>query len=94
MSGYEVLRAVAEATSTPPGAICGGSQKAQAATARHLCWYLMHTSLGLRQRDIARWFDVERRALQYGIRRVEDRRDDAEFDALVTKLEEKVRAES
>lgn len=87
---FDVLRLVTAATGIAPGAICGRGQAQPIAGARHLCWYLMHTGLGMRQRDVARFFDVERRALQYGIRRVEDRRDDPAFDALVTELERKI----
>ena len=60
------------------------------AHARHLCWYLMHTCQGMRQSDIAAWFDVDRRAVAWGVSRVEDRRDDPDFDARLTAIEDKL----
>jgi chromosomal replication initiation ATPase DnaA len=84
---YDVLRLVAEATGQSPGRICGGFQTHADAEARHLCWYLCHTALGMRQIDIGNWFGVDRRAVAYGIGRVEDKRDAPAFDTIVEKLE-------
>jgi chromosomal replication initiation ATPase DnaA len=84
---YDVLRLVAEATGQSPGRICGGFQTHADAEARHLCWYLCHTALGMRQIDIGNWFGVERRAIGYGIARIEDKRDSPAFDERLTSIE-------
>jgi len=87
---FDVLRLVAQATQLPPARICGPFQRHCDARARHLCWYLCHTVLGMRQADVGAWFDVDRRAIAYGISRVEDMRDDDAYDVFVTALERDV----
>lgn len=84
---FDVLRLVAKATGASPGGICAVSQKRSEAHARHLCWYLMHTSLGMRQADIGQWFSVDRRAVAYGIARIEDQREDPAFDVRLSEME-------
>lgn len=84
---FDILRLVAQATGQTPGRICGPSQARLDAEARHLCWYLCHTVLGMRQADVGAWFGVDRRAVAYGVGRVEDKRDEVDFEALVVSLE-------
>jgi len=85
---FDILRLVAKTTEVPPGRICGPCMAHRYAEARHICWYLMHTSLGMRQSDVGRFFDVDRRAVAYGIARVEDKREDRRFDATIAQLEQ------
>lgn len=82
-----ILRAVAKAARLPASAIQGRSQAVDIAPARHLYWYLLNTVLGLSFEEVAQLVGFNRRAVRYGVRRVEDRRDDSAFEALVTSLE-------
>lgn len=87
LDAFDVMRLVAHHTGVAPGGMCRLSQNRPEAHARHLCWYLMHTSLGMRQADIGHWFGVDRRAVAYGIARVEDRREDEAFDLRLQAIE-------
>lgn len=56
--------------------------------ARHVAMYLAHVAFQLRLEDVARFFGRDRTSVGYAVRRVEDRRDDAAFDALLTRIED------
>lgn len=91
MTPDQIVDAVATITSVPRHAIHATTQRHAEAHARHLCWYLLNTVQGLTQTEVAKLFGVDRRNVYYGVRRIEDRRDDALFDAFVSWLEAQVR---
>lgn len=54
---------------------------------RHVAIYLAVVGCDARMRRVARVLGVDLYCLQYGLRRVEDRREDHKFDRLLTRLE-------
>lgn len=64
--------------------------RAGAADARHTAMYLLHCSCGFSMTDIAHHFGRNRTSVCYAIKRVEDRRDDPCFDAIVTAMEDQL----
>lgn len=54
---------------------------------RQVAMYVCHVTLGLSHEAIGRAFGRDRSTVGYACHRVEDRRDDAEFDAFVSGLE-------
>ncbi|WP_245263266.1 helix-turn-helix domain-containing protein [Azorhizobium doebereinerae] len=63
------------------------TREAPVAGARQLAMYLAHVALGLSQCQVAVGFARDRRTVAHACRRVEDRRDDAAFDAQVADIE-------
>lgn len=61
-----------------------------ASDAREIALYLTNTALDVRQRTLARAAGLSPPAVLYAIRRVEDRRDEEAFDALVRRIEQAV----
>ncbi|MEP9354360.1 helix-turn-helix domain-containing protein [Xanthobacter sp. KR7-65] len=60
---------------------------APVAHARQLAMYLAHVGLGLSQSEVAQAFGRDRSTVAYACRRIEDLRDDAEFDCEVSRME-------
>lgn len=88
---YDVLRLVVTHTKAPlVDVLAPRVQHGPATHTRHLVWYLANTVLGMRQAEIGRAFGLDRRTIRYGIARVEDARDAAEFNALVEEMESKL----
>lgn len=58
------------------------------ADARHLAIYLAHVTLGHDLTRLAAAFGRDRASLRHALRRVEDRRDDPQFDRFVQALED------
>lgn len=67
------------------------SREAPVAAARQLAMYLAHVGLGLSQHQVAVGFARDRRTVSHACHRVEDRRDDAAFDAQVSDIESQIR---
>lgn len=55
--------------------------------ARHVAMYLAHVAMRVSLSAIAEEFGRDRTSVAHAVRRIEDRRDDAGFDALLTRLE-------
>ncbi len=54
---------------------------------RQVAMYVTHVVLGLSMRDIGRAFGRDRTTVMYACHAIEDLRDDAEFDAIVSRME-------
>lgn len=54
---------------------------------RQVAMYVCHVTLGLSHEAVGKAFGRDRSTVGYACHRVEDRRDDADFDAFVTGLE-------
>ncbi len=67
------------------------TRAAPVAAARQLAMYLAHVALGLPQTQVAQGFARHRRTVSHACGRVEDRRDDALFDAEVCAIEHQIR---
>ena len=85
----EALEAVVAATFAVPVADLRAQIRgcARAAFARQSAMYLAHVAFGLNCTDGGRLFGRDRTTAAYAFRKVEDRRDDPFFDALLTALE-------
>lgn len=82
------LRLAATACSlAPPLVAAGGRHWGAAAQARHLAFYLAHVAGGLPQRRVAREMGCHVSSVAYGIRRIEEGREQGAFNALVGDLE-------
>ncbi|WP_421460170.1 helix-turn-helix domain-containing protein [Aurantimonas sp. NFXS3] len=55
--------------------------------ARHVAMYLAHVVFQIPLTGMAGPFGRDRTTIAYAVRRIEDRRDDAEFDAVIERLE-------
>ncbi|MFK7793398.1 MAG: helix-turn-helix domain-containing protein [Devosiaceae bacterium] len=66
--------------------------KAHVALARQVAMYLCHTTLGFSLTAVGQLFDRDRTTVGHACRRVEDMRDQGDFDALITYLERAVLA--
>ncbi len=64
-----------------------GRTAAREALARHVAMYLAHVTFGWTYSQVARAFHRHRTSVLYACVRVEDRRDDACFDARLARLE-------
>ncbi len=58
----------------------------QSAHARQAAMYLAHVALGISLSAVGKFFGRDHSTVAHGCRRVEDRRDDAAFDALIAEL--------
>ena len=89
-----ILDLVSEACGVSCRAMCGAAfGTREVSSARHLAMYLMNVMLGWKMGAVGLVFRRTRPAVRYGCACVEDRRDDPEFDALVSSLEEKIQQE-
>jgi len=64
------------------------------AAARQLAMYLMHVGLGRSLGNVGQFFGRDRSTVSHACALVEDRRDNAAFDARVTCLEEQIENET
>lgn len=71
-----------------------GRRSAPAALARQCAMYLAHVVLGASYTEIGRRFHRDRTTVAYACRVVEERREDANFDRLLTSIEHSIRAQS
>lgn len=65
---------------------------APVAEARQIAMYLMHVVFGLSLSAVGRHFGRDRTTAAHACRQIEDRRDDADFDLLVDRLEFAIRS--
>ena len=78
--------------SVAPREICGaGRGTAEIAYARQLALYLAHTTLGFTYTEAGRLFGRDRTTAAHACRRIEDRRDEARVDQLISCLERATR---
>ncbi|WP_192843080.1 helix-turn-helix domain-containing protein [Aureimonas frigidaquae] len=66
---------------------CRARCRAATSDARHIAIYLAHVVFQRPRRVIAEAFQRDRTTIAHALSRVEDRRDDPAFDALVTRME-------
>lgn len=69
-----------------------GRRSQRASLARHIGMYLAHTAAGFPFAVVAANFSRDRTSVAHACRRIEDRRDDPEFDAQMIELENLFRA--
>ncbi len=87
-----IAHLVAFATGVPAGEMLTSGRAALAASdARHLAMYLAHTGLGWPLSRVGAAFGRDRTTVGHACRRVEDRRDDPDFDLRVEELEDCLR---
>jgi chromosomal replication initiation ATPase DnaA len=88
-----VVQLVALSTDVGAGVIASRSrQSADAARARQIAMYLVHTACEWRLARVASAFGRDRSTISYACRRVEDQREDASFDSWLVRLEGYIRA--
>jgi hypothetical protein len=88
-----VVQLVALSTDVGAGAIASTSRQcADAARARQIAMYLVHTACEWRLARVASAFGRDRSTISYACRRVEDQREDASFDGWLLRLEGCIRA--
>ena len=85
----ELAVAIVSAVLDVPVAAITAPNRASAASAhaRHVAMYLAHVTLQLRPGQVAAGFGRDRTSVAYAVRRIEDRRDEPAFDALMDRLE-------
>lgn len=77
----------ADAFRIPLSSIVAGTRgPLQSAHARQAAMYLAHVALGISLSAIGKFFGRDHSTIAHGCRRVEDRRDEAAFDALIAEL--------
>ncbi len=64
--------------------------KAHIAEARQLAMYLLHITSGRSMSEVGRFFGRDRTTVSHACAKIEDRRDNMEFDELVTQLEDEI----
>ncbi|TPW29531.1 hypothetical protein FJU08_14110 [Martelella alba] len=72
------------------GALPVGEERLQrrgGAHLRQMAMYVCHVALGLSLNEIGQGFGRDRTTVAYACRVVEDRRDDADYDAFVARIE-------
>lgn len=85
--------AVSAAFGLEPGALKLATRgPARAAFARQTAMYLAHVGCGLSLTEVGRVFGRDRTTVAHACGVVEDRRDEAEFDSMLTHLEDAVAA--
>ena len=88
-----VVQLVALSTDVGAGAIASRSRQcADAARARQIAMYLVHTACEWRLARVAAAFGRDRSTISYACRRVEDQREDANFDSWLVRVEGHIRA--
>ena len=86
-------RVAAEMLDVPVGEIETGARSPQpVCLARHVAVYLAHVVFQLSFTAIAAEFGRDRSSIGYAVRRIEDQRDDAAFDALLSRHEARAAA--
>ncbi|MFW6412857.1 MAG: helix-turn-helix domain-containing protein [Oceanicaulis sp.] len=87
------LQTVAYAMGVAPEDIARPTRgSARAAFARQVAMYLAHVAFEMSLQRAAQAFGRDRSTAAYACHRIEDRRDDAEFDAFLDELEACLRA--
>ncbi len=71
-----------------------GRRSARVALARQCAMYLAHIVLGASYTDIGKRFSRDRTTVAHACRVVEERRENAAFDCLLTSIEDTIRAQS
>jgi hypothetical protein len=88
-------QAVSHAWAVPEDELRAATRRrAPVATARQIAMYLCHVVFGLSFAEIGRQFYRDRTTVAYACECIEDRRDDAEFDLMLDRIELAVRAVS
>lgn len=89
LAGCALASAIASAFFDVPVAVVTAPNRATAASAlaRHVAMYLAHVTLQLKPGQVAAGFRRDRTSISYAVQRIEDRRDDPSFDALMERLE-------
>lgn len=82
-----MMHVVAAVTGIEPGRIAVGNKEPRAAMARQVAMYLAHTGLDWTQARTGIAFGREKSTVSYACSRVEDRREDADFDRRIAQLE-------
>ncbi|WP_018267569.1 helix-turn-helix domain-containing protein [Methylosinus sp. LW4] len=86
--------AAAAVCGVPPDALRSARRgRANVADARHLAVYLDHVAFGASLSACARAFARDRASIRHACARVEDRRDEENFDRAVAALEQALRAQ-
>ncbi|MDX5361019.1 MAG: DNA replication initiation ATPase [Alphaproteobacteria bacterium] len=86
-----LFRIVSDTFSVPERELRAASRRtARVASARQVCMYLMNVALGMTFVDIGRALGRDRTTAAHAARRVEERRDDPAFDALLDRLERRL----
>lgn len=88
LAGRFVARLVGWATGIAESDLVAASRGlGEAARARQIAMYLLHTSLSISYGDVALAIGRDRTTVSHACRLVEDLRDDGEIDALICSLE-------
>lgn len=88
-----VLQAVAASAALDPGEMLAPTRRnARVALGRQVAIYLSHVSLGMSLRQVAMALGRDRTTAAHACRVVEERREDARFDAWVQALEGAIRS--
>jgi hypothetical protein len=82
-----VLRIVSKAMRVPASTVLSGSRIRDVTAARDVWWYVCATIFTGGRAETIRRCRVEKRTLGYALARVEDRRDDPAFDAMLSAIE-------
>lgn len=86
--GKEVLRLVSLGTNISPELLLHHSRcKSYVSDARQLAMYLLHVCMGRSMSEVGRFFGRDRTTVSHACNRIEDRRDDVEFDEFIAKIE-------
>jgi hypothetical protein len=92
---WAALTVAAVRSARPQATIFAPTRKTAAdADARHLAIYLHHVALGASISACARLFDRDRASIRHACARIEDSRDDPDFDIALAALESALRAQS
>jgi chromosomal replication initiation ATPase DnaA len=83
----EMVQLVARARQIGPEDILRRGRRAEIAAGRQLAMYLAHVMLGLSLTEVGALFGRDRTTVAYACAQIEDQRDDAAFDAEVSRLE-------
>jgi chromosomal replication initiation ATPase DnaA len=83
----ELVQLVAAARHIEPEDILRRGRRAEIAASRQLAMYLSHVMLGLSLTEVGVLFGRDRTTVAYACAQIEDHRDNAAFDAEVTRLE-------
>lgn len=87
-----VVELVAGASGIPVEAILERTRPARVALARQVAMYLIHVTLQRSIIEAARVLGRRRQTASYACARIEDRREDPDFDAAISQLEHMVAA--
>jgi chromosomal replication initiation ATPase DnaA len=86
-SAAAVVQLVAAAHQIEPDAILKRGRRAEIAASRQLAMYLTHVMLGVSLTEVGALFGRDRTTVGYACAQIEDHRENAAFDAEVSRLE-------